>query len=166
MRERQRKLETGWLGRQDSNLGSRDQNPLPYRLATPQSLMFFAKTARALHMAGGLPSYQYRRAGATPGGRRPFVSLARCYPGPRMATACSARARGAPAALKAAPFTLAGFVARPGGCVYIRASSAKRSVAQPGSAPRSGRGGRRFKSCHSDHIFPPFFFATARGARR
>ena len=25
----------GWLGRQDSNLGSRDQNPLPYRLATP-----------------------------------------------------------------------------------------------------------------------------------
>jgi hypothetical protein len=24
-----------WLGRQDSNLGSRDQNPLPYRLATP-----------------------------------------------------------------------------------------------------------------------------------
>jgi hypothetical protein len=26
-----------WLGRQDSNLGSRDQNPLPYRLATPQS---------------------------------------------------------------------------------------------------------------------------------
>ena len=27
-----------------------------------------------------------------------------------------------------------------------------RSVAQPGSAPRSGRGGRRFKSCHSDQI--------------
>ena len=27
-----------------------------------------------------------------------------------------------------------------------------RSVAQPGSAPRSGRGGRRFKSCHSDHF--------------
>ena len=25
-----------WLGRQDSNLGSRDQSPLPYRLATPQ----------------------------------------------------------------------------------------------------------------------------------
>jgi hypothetical protein len=28
-----------------------------------------------------------------------------------------------------------------------------RSVAQSGSAPRSGRGGRRFKSCHSDHLF-------------
>ncbi len=28
-----------------------------------------------------------------------------------------------------------------------------RSVAQPGSAPRSGRGGRRFKSCHSDQHF-------------
>src|SRR4029077_17892111 len=30
------RLETR-LGRQDSNLGSRDQNPLPYRLATPQN---------------------------------------------------------------------------------------------------------------------------------
>ena len=29
-----------------------------------------------------------------------------------------------------------------------------RSVAQPGSAPRSGRGGRRFESCHSDHPAP------------
>ncbi len=26
-----------WLGRQDSNLRSRDQNPLPYHLATPHS---------------------------------------------------------------------------------------------------------------------------------
>src|SRR5205823_6834391 len=26
----------GWLGRLDSNQGSRDQNPLPYHLATPQ----------------------------------------------------------------------------------------------------------------------------------
>jgi hypothetical protein len=34
--ERAEKPATGWLGRQDSNLGSRDQNPLPYRLATPQ----------------------------------------------------------------------------------------------------------------------------------
>ena len=29
-----------------------------------------------------------------------------------------------------------------------------RSVAQSGSAPRSGRGGRRFKSCHSDQLAP------------
>jgi hypothetical protein len=36
-----------------------------------------------------------------------------------------------------------------------RSASASRSVAQPGSAPRSGRGGRRFKSCHSDHRFIP-----------
>src|ERR1700730_8835237 len=28
----------------------------------------------------------------------------------------------------------------------------RRSVAQSGSAPRSGRGGRRFKSCHSDQL--------------
>ena len=26
-----------WLGRQGSNLRSRDQNPLPYHLATPQN---------------------------------------------------------------------------------------------------------------------------------
>ena len=31
-----RHVRRGRLGRQDSNLGSRDQNPLPYRLATPQ----------------------------------------------------------------------------------------------------------------------------------
>ena len=34
--ERFRHVREKWLGRQDSNLGSRDQNPLPYRLATPQ----------------------------------------------------------------------------------------------------------------------------------
>ena len=33
---------------------------------------------------------------------------------------------------------------------YTPARTGSRSVAQPGSAPRSGRGGRRFKSCHSD----------------
>jgi hypothetical protein len=32
--------------------------------------------------------------------------------------------------------------------------SLSRSVAQSGSAPRSGRGGRRFKSCHSDQNSP------------
>jgi hypothetical protein len=37
-----------------------------------------------------------------------------------------------------------------------------RSVAQSGSAPRSGRGGRRFKSCHSDQHLAEFSsrFAT------
>src|ERR1700726_837225 len=37
-----------------------------------------------------------------------------------------------------------------GGQGYKPAASQYRSVAQSGSAPRSGRGGRRFKSCHSD----------------
>ena len=32
------KVEAQGLGRQDSNLGSRDQSPLPYRLATPHRL--------------------------------------------------------------------------------------------------------------------------------
>ena len=47
-----------------------------------------------------------------------------------------------------------GFLASHGAHV-IYVAPASRSVAQPGSAPRSGRGGRRFKSCHSDHCFPP-----------
>src|SRR5438552_13417552 len=49
---------------------------------------------------------------------------------------------------------------------YIGASAKYRSVAQPGSAPRSGRGGRRFKSCHSDQHFPdhPRVFARSYGA--
>src|SRR6266581_3594649 len=41
---------------------------------------------------------------------------------------------------------------RPSGAVVIRPANS-RSVAQPGRAPRSGRGGRRFKSCHSDQLF-------------
>ena len=28
-----------------------------------------------------------------------------------------------------------------------------RSIAQPGSAPGLGPGGRRFESCHPDHLF-------------
>ena len=41
-----------WLGRQDSNLGSRDQNPLPYHLATPQARRFLARGAAARKRAG------------------------------------------------------------------------------------------------------------------
>ena len=37
-----------------------------------------------------------------------------------------------------------------------RALARCRSVAQPGRALRSGRRGRRFKSCHSDHFPTPF----------
>ena len=40
-----------------------------------------------------------------------------------------------------------------GSRLYTRSFHAMRSVAQLGSAPRSGRGGRRFKSCHSDQPF-------------
>src|SRR5258708_4239030 len=47
-----------------------------------------------------------------------------------------------------------------GGQGYKTAASQYRSVAQSGSAPRSGRGGRRFKSCHSDHYlaYPKIHF--------
>jgi hypothetical protein len=41
-----------------------------------------------------------------------------------------------------------------------------RSVAQSGSAPRSGRGGRRFKSCHSDQTSCRHFSVLSRRDRR
>jgi hypothetical protein len=43
-------------------------------------------------------------------------------------------------------------LAAPGSRGYKTAHQRNRSVAQSGSAPRSGRGGRRFKSCHSDQL--------------
>ena len=35
--------------------------------------------------------------------------------------------------------------------VHKRSTQMKRSIAQPGSAPALGAGGRKFKSCCSDH---------------
>src|SRR5579883_213776 len=58
-------------------------------------------------------------------------------------------------------------LARALGRVYKAAASRsrrRRSVAQPGSAPRSGRGGRRFESSHSDH-FSIFDRSLRTGAR-
>ena len=43
-----------WLGRQDSNLGSRDQNPLPYRLATPHAGRLLPRAAAARKRAAAL----------------------------------------------------------------------------------------------------------------
>ena len=60
-----------WLGRQDSNLGSRDQSPLPYRLATPQSVANRASPdqsdrppATLSHMGWAGLSYQYHQGSA------------------------------------------------------------------------------------------------------
>ena len=49
--------------------------------------------------------------------------------------------------------------------LFDRFRAGRRGVAQPGSALRSGRRGRRFKSCHPDHFFRPLsgsgFFVPA-----
>jgi hypothetical protein len=89
----------GWGGRIRTSEW-RNQNPLPYHLATP-------------HRCSGIAADD---TGRIEGDQRASRLPAR-------------RTRG-----------------------YIRPSCRHRSVAQPGSAPRSGRGGRRFKSCHSDHF--------------
>ena len=74
-----------WLGRQDSNLGSRDQNPLPYRLATPHAGRLLPRAAAArkraaapsstrpidpvcLSLRAGIFSAARRRAHASPEG--------------------------------------------------------------------------------------------------
>src|SRR5262245_239214 len=87
----------------------RNQNPLPYHLATPHR-------AECRETRAGGP-YRRDAVGSTPGD--PLEALQHL----------------GGAAIKPPPRFCC------------------RSVAQPGSAPRSGRGGRRFKSCHSDHHF-------------
>ena len=60
-----------WLGRQDSNLGSRDQNPLPYRLATPQQRQngrHHRHPAEAAQLADGVIPAQSRPAPAPSAG--------------------------------------------------------------------------------------------------
>ena len=42
----------------------------------------------------------------------------------------------------------------------IQVENRYRDVAQLGSAPRLGRGGRRFESCHPDHYLKAFGYFT------
>ena len=108
----------GWGGRVRTSEW-RNQNPLPYHLATPQQALR-SRERRPREMWRNIPASvgpRNRRAGSPV---RPGIALA----GPRF-----------------------------GG--YNAASHGTRSVAQSGSAPRSGRGGRRFESCHSDQCDRP-----------
>jgi hypothetical protein len=77
-----------WLGRQDSNLGSRDQNPLPYRLATPQRPRFLLWGECAHNIVAGI-----RPRAGTSRSRRRHGARAR---GPtwRRAGSCWGRPRG------------------------------------------------------------------------
>ncbi len=74
-----------------------------------------------------------RRRGAQPSSRPPRARAARIPPQPAKSLLRRSRV------------------------LAISRPPADRSVAQPGRAPRSGRGGRRFKSCHSDQNFPICF---------
>ena len=114
-------VKSGWGGR-DRTSEWRNQNPLPYRLATPQQ-------ARK-------PCRQGSRNGAEHTGIGRGAQPA--------APAGESRPEGA----ESWGFALAGQCF--GG--YNAAFEPARSVAQSGSAPRSGRGGRRFESCHSDQV--------------
>ena len=84
-----------WLGRQDSNLGSRDQNPLPYHLATPHRYVACARTG-VDGPAGkaGAASRRHRK-------RRLGTWLAELSPGRRTGTAVRPRRRSPRAAARA-----------------------------------------------------------------
>ena len=124
----------GWGGRIRTSVW-RNQNPLPYHLATPQRSAAHGDAKRADHSVpvDGPQYAQQRNAPSGVDGKsiRPPTSRAGCV------SECPLPGRS---------------------CVAIRPAfpgvgpwPSCRSVAQPGSAPRSGRGGRRFESSHSDH---------------
>ena len=112
---------------------------MPYRLATPQSVSVMCpalparrRSRRTLpnNMVRGCPPTSNRISGQC---TRP--AFCRAF---RWSPVGAAGAEGA--FLRALAHT------------FIYGDFTSRSVAQPGSAPRSGRGGRRFKSCHSDQL--------------
>ena len=106
---------------------------MPYRLATPQSASVMCPAVPARNWPGRERSPINIMSGCPPTSNRTLRATAAAKAGRRGQTGLFLRALGAPS---------------------IYGTSARRSVAQPGSAPASGAGGRRFKSCHSDQIFP------------
>ncbi len=128
--DRTRQGSGGW-GARIRTWEWRYQKPLPYRLATPQSaLPSRARRSRAQQRSSCSGVGIDKRAAPDPGLR----------PEP-----CRKRSR------NPCPWLL-----RCGERLAISRPPVDRSVAQPGRAPRSGRGGRRFKSCHSDQNFPRY----------
>ena len=138
------------LGRQDSNLGSRDQNPLPYHLATPQSERHLATHDGRPPSIGRTTNVRRnpRAASARPNRARLRPRIARRRPALRPVTS----ARNAPAASSsdASGDEARSFVRKRGEVVRRR----DRARARPRSAcsrarrsrrPRRGRrsGGRR-----------------------
>ena len=82
------------LGRQDSNLGSRDQNPLPYHLATPHHTVSLQVSQRSAADAAGRRPRRQSRHGLDGRRRkrrlstwlRPTVEELRCAESPRRDT--------------------------------------------------------------------------------
>ena len=132
----------GWGGR-DRTSEWRNQNPLPYRLATPHrrrgNSAFQRKGESSLRRNGGLSC-------ADAGSDRDFKEF------PTSARRHDGLLRFSQQVLVAAPQRRYKTAASRFGAKISRAFS-DRSVAQPGSAPASGAGGRRFESSHSDHSF-------------
>ena len=139
-------LVSAWLGRQDSNLGMAVPKTAALPLGDAPLLSGSAVYIKRPDWTGNL-AFKLRQ--------RSWSGRA-CRPRQRGAGPGRARAPLPEGRLNKAELSGALPLAALRGRRYNAASRCIlkcRSVAQSGSALRSGRRGRRFKSCHSDHQF-------------
>ena len=143
---------TGWGGRIRTS-GTRNQNPLPYHLATPQLPSWgWAPSPR------GSTSTVPFRGGPPPYTRSPFGRQSRpaahafCSPAHVAALIRRPRLRGRLVAAIKPPSPDDALPLRTRRVYPFWLITVGRSVAQPGSALASGARGREFESPRSDHF--------------
>jgi hypothetical protein len=127
-----------WLGREDSNLRMAESKSAALPLGDAPPAAGWTRPERADHSAGIFAPQAFGPV---------FRSLA-----PLSAAQRPPRASAPAEILLAHPLQAPTRAAIRPALSRVWRSSPCRSVAQPGSAPRSGRGGRRFESSHSDHL--------------
>ena len=140
--------ERNWLGRQDSNLGM----SVPKTDALP---LGDAPTGSASSGGGALHSHLGGSMQCPFAVRLQMPSAAACsylITGRSRSTRSSGPARWKTE--KYAKLHSGVFVALRAQEEAVISRASVRSIAQPGRAPSSGGGGRKFESCYSDHSFP------------
>ena len=151
------RIGNSWLGRLDSNQGMAESKsaalPLGYA-PTPRPKETDGAVIALRPAAGNACAAKFHRAEARQATRRVFQPEIRDRTAQGPAKSAIGQERACPPPLASLRDRLA---------PVFRAC---RSVAQSGSAPRSGRGGRRFKSCHSDQFSRFLLQADSASLRR